>query len=225
MIRVREYIRQRGCRLLGPNCPGVISPGKSKMGIMPNHLFQPGATGIVSRSGTLTYEVAYALTTRGIGQSTVVGIGGDPINGTSFTEILHMFQEDPGTKSVIVIGEIGGTAEQEAASYIQDHMDIPAYGFIAGLAAPEGKRMGHAGAIVTGGSGTSAADKIAMFQDFRYSGGESSGTACRSGSKCFLSFAVIRAFGNYCYWFPTVAQLLLNCSLTRGIRRLNPDTP
>ncbi len=166
MIRVREYVRQRGCRLLGPNCPGVISPGKSKMGIMPNHLFQQGSTGIVSRSGTLTYEVAYALTTRGLGQSSVVGIGGDPINGTSFIDILAMFREDPETSQVIIIGEIGGMAEQEAATYVRDHMDMPVFGFVAGLSAPAGKRMGHAGAIVSGGVGTAAADKIAMFREY-----------------------------------------------------------
>ncbi len=165
MIRVREYVRLRGCRLLGPNCPGIISPGKSKMGIMPNHLFRQGTTGIVSRSGTLTYEVAYALTTRGIGQSSVVGIGGDPINGTNFIEVLELFRDDPETANVIIIGEIGGTAEQEAAAYIQKHLGKPAFGFVAGLSAPEGKRMGHAGAIVSGGSGTSAADKIAMFRE------------------------------------------------------------
>lgn len=165
MIRVREYVRSRGSRLLGPNCPGVISPGKSKMGIMPNHLFRRGTTGIVSRSGTLTYEVAYALTVRGLGQSSVVGIGGDPINGTNFVEVLEMFRDDPDTESIIIIGEIGGTAEQAAAAFVQEHLQIPAFGFVAGLSAPEGKRMGHAGAIVSGGTGTSAADKIAMFRE------------------------------------------------------------
>lgn len=166
MIRVREYVRRKSCRLLGPNCPGLISPGKSKMGIMPNHLFRPGSTGIVSRSGTLTYEVAYALSMRGIGQSSVVGIGGDPVNGTSFIDILALFQRDEDTDSLVIIGEIGGTSEQEAAAYIQESMpDKPVIGFIAGVSAPPGKRMGHAGAIVSGGAGTSAADKMAMFRN------------------------------------------------------------
>lgn len=164
MIRVREFIRLRGSRLLGPNCPGLISPGKSKIGIMPNHVFMPGTTGIVSRSGTLTYEVAFALTARGIGQSSVVGIGGDPIKGTDFVDILEEFRTDTETDSIVIIGEIGGSDEQRAAEYVRTCVDKPVFGFVAGLSAPPGKRMGHAGAIVSGGMGTSAADKIALFQ-------------------------------------------------------------
>lgn len=165
MIKVRAYVRMKGSRLLGANCPGVISPGKSKMGIMPNQLFSPGTTGIVSRSGTLTYEVADALSQLGVGQSSVVGIGGDPIQGTNFIDVLKMFAADPDTERVVMIGEIGGTAEQTAAEYLKDHHpDLPVFGFIAGVSAPPGKRMGHAGAIVSGGGGTSAADKINMFR-------------------------------------------------------------
>ena len=169
MIKVRAYVGMKGSRLLGANCPGVISPGKSKMGIMPNQLFQPGTTGIVSRSGTLTYEVADALSQLGVGQSSVVGIGGDPIQGTTFIDVLEMFAEDPETERVVMIGEIGGTAEQTAAEYLKArHPDLPVFGFIAGVSAPPGKRMGHAGAIVSGGGGTSAADKINMFRSMGF---------------------------------------------------------
>jgi succinyl-CoA synthetase alpha subunit len=165
MIKVRAYVSMKGSRLLGANCPGVISPGKSKMGIMPNQLFSPGTTGIVSRSGTLTYEVADALSQLGVGQSSVVGIGGDPIQGTNFIDVLKMFAGDPETERVVMIGEIGGTAEQTAAEYLKvHHPNLPVFGFIAGVSAPPGKRMGHAGAIVSGGGGTSAADKIDMFR-------------------------------------------------------------
>ena len=166
MIRLREFVRVRGCRLLGPNCPGVISPGKSKIGIMPNHIFQPGPTGIVSRSGTLTYEVAFALSARGLGQSSVVGIGGDPVKGMDFVDVLAQFNADDETEDIIIIGEIGGTDEQQAAEYVRAHVRKPVFGFVAGLSAPPGKRMGHAGAIVSGGAGTSAAAKIDMFRAF-----------------------------------------------------------
>ncbi len=163
MITVRHYLRQVGARLIGPNCPGVITPGESKVGIMPGHIHRPGPVGIVSRSGTLTYEAVYALTQRGIGQSTVVGIGGDPIVGTTFLDVLRMFQDDPQTEVVVLIGEIGGTEEERAAMYIRDEMSKPVVAFIAGQTAPPGKRMGHAGAIIAGGTGT-AAEKIAALE-------------------------------------------------------------
>ncbi len=165
MIRVREYVKMQGCRLLGPNCPGLITPGESKIGIMPNHVFQPGGTGIVSRSGTLTYEVAFALTNSGIGQSTVVGIGGDPIKGLDFVDILELFNSDPETKNIVMIGEIGGTDEQRAAEYAREHVKKPLFGLVAGVTAPPGRRMGHAGAIVSGGAATSAAAKIDVLKE------------------------------------------------------------
>ena len=163
MIRVRAYLDQRQTRLVGPNCPGLITPGEAKIGIIPGHICTPGSVGIVARSGTLTYEVIYALSNRGIGQSTCVGIGGDPINGTSFIDCLEMFEEDPLTDHVVLIGEIGGSDEERAAEFVAARMSKPVTAFIAGRTAPPGKRMGHAGAIIEGGTGT-AAEKIAAFE-------------------------------------------------------------
>jgi succinyl-CoA synthetase alpha subunit len=154
MIRVVPHVKARGSRLIGPNCPGLISPGKAKVGIMSGNIHVPGSVGIVSRSGTLTYEIVNALTGMGIGQSTVVGIGGDPINGTSFIDCLELFEKDPDTRAIVLVGEIGGTDEEAAAAYAKRSVTKPIVGFIAGLTAPPGKRMGHAGAIITGGTGT-----------------------------------------------------------------------
>jgi succinyl-CoA synthetase alpha subunit len=154
MMQVRRYIDQQSVRLVGPNCPGLLSPGTAKVGIIPGHIANPGSIGVVSRSGTLTYEILYALQQHGHGVSTCVGIGGDPINGTSFVDALELFEEDPHTDRVVMIGEIGGTAEEQAAEYIRDHMTKSVFGFIAGRTAPPGKRMGHAGAIVEGEAGT-----------------------------------------------------------------------
>jgi len=162
MVRVSRSLKGGKTSLIGPNCPGVISPGKAKVGIMPGHIHRPGPVGVVSRSGTLTYEAVWQLSNRGIGQSTCVGIGGDPILGTSFIEILELFEADPETQVVLLIGEIGGTAEEEAASYIQ-MMTKPVVAYIAGQTAPPGRRMGHAGAIISGGRGT-AASKIEVFE-------------------------------------------------------------
>jgi succinyl-CoA synthetase alpha subunit len=163
MIRVRAHLDCMSTRLIGPNCPGIITPGEAKVGIMPAHIHIPGPVGLVSRSGTLTYEVVYALMERGLGQSTAIGIGGDPIIGTDFIDVLEMFDDDPLTEQVVLIGEIGGTDEQRAAEYIAQYMSKPVTAFIAGQTAPAGKRMGHAGAIIEGGEGT-ASDKIAAFE-------------------------------------------------------------
>ena len=159
MMKVYQYVKNSGSRLVGPNCPGLLTPGQAKVGIMPGYIATPGNIGVVSKSGTLTYEVVYALTSRGMGQSTCVGIGGDPIIGTNFVDVLEMFENDPETQKVAILGEIGGRAEIDAAEYIKAHMTKPVAAFIAGASAPEGTRMGHAGAIVEGGEGT-AAEKI-----------------------------------------------------------------
>jgi succinyl-CoA synthetase alpha subunit len=163
MIRVKAYLDGRQTRLVGPNCPGLITPGEAKVGIIPGDIVTPGPIGIVARSGTLTYEVMYALTMQGIGQSTCVGIGGDPVSGTSFVDCLEMFEADPTTEQVVLIGEIGGTDEEMAAEYIKRHVTKPVTAFIAGQTAPPGKRMGHAGAIIQGGTGT-APEKIAALK-------------------------------------------------------------
>ena len=163
MTKVYPFVKERGVRLLGPNCPGLITPGESKVGIIPGRICTPGNVGVVSRSGTLTYEVVYQLTRAGIGQTTCVGIGGDPINGTNFIDCLAAFEKDPNTKAVAMMGEIGGTDEQEAATFVKEHMTKPVVGFIAGQTAPPGRRMGHAGAIISGSAGT-AAEKIEAFQ-------------------------------------------------------------
>ena len=163
MIKVRAYLDTKHVRLIGPNCPGLITPGEAKVGILPGHITKPGHIGIVARSGTLTYEVIYALSNRGMGQSTCVGIGGDPINGTNFIDVLQMFEDDPLTDQVVLIGEIGGSDEERAADFVAAKMSKPVTAFIAGQTAPPGKRMGHAGAIIEGGSGT-AAGKIAALE-------------------------------------------------------------
>jgi succinyl-CoA synthetase alpha subunit len=163
MTRVMPYVRERGARLIGPNCPGAITPGQAKVGIIPGAICAPGRVGLVSRSGTLTYEVVNHLTRNGIGQSTCVGIGGDPIIGTNFIDCLRAFQDDPGTDAIVMMGEIGGTDEQKAAAFAKEHVTKPVVGFIAGQTAPPGRRMGHAGAIISGSSGT-AEEKIGAFR-------------------------------------------------------------
>ena len=162
MLDIYHEVRARGITLIGPNCPGIISPGKCKIGIMPGNIHKPGSVGVISRSGTLTYEIVYALTTRGIGQSTCVGIGGDPIVGSQFMDLLPLFEKDPATRAMVVVGEIGGDEEERTADFIRQHIKKPVFAFIVGHTAPEGKRMGHAGAIVSGGTGT-AATKLRAF--------------------------------------------------------------
>ncbi len=164
MLRVARYVADQRARLIGPNCPGMISPGQTKLGIIPGQIVEPGPVGVVSRSGTLTYEVVWALTRAGLGQSSCIGIGGDPVIGTNFIDCLDAFEDDPETEAIVLIGEIGGTDEQNAARHIKEHLSKPVVGFVAGQTAPPGRRMGHAGAIISGSQGT-AAEKIATFQE------------------------------------------------------------